>query len=63
MAVAVRSDGLILVIWSDDGLVWEFGGFGLGSDLMDCSGGLISWSNLDVFLSQIVWLNSGKLKR
>ena len=63
MAVAVRSDGLILVVWSDDGLVWEFGGFGLGSDLMDCSGGLISWSNLDVFLSQIVWLNSGKLKR
>ena len=59
----IYSGGVILVVWSHDGLVWKFGGFGLGSDLMDCSGGLISWSNLDVFLSQIVWLNSGKLKR
>ena len=57
MAVAVRSDWLILVVWSDDGLVWEFGGFGLGSDLMDCCGDLVLWSNLDVFLRQIVWSN------
>ena len=46
----IYSSGLILVVWSHDGQVWEFGGFGLGSDLMDCSGGLISWSNPDVFL-------------
>ena len=52
------SVGLILVVWSHDGLVWKFGGFGLGSDLMDCSGGLISWSNLDVFPRQMVWSKS-----
>ena len=28
MAVAVRSGGLILVVWSDYGLVWEGGGVG-----------------------------------
>ena len=27
---------LILVVWSNDVLVWGFGGFGLRSDLMDC---------------------------
>ena len=54
----ICSSGLILVVWSHDSLVWEFGGFGLRSDLMDCCGGLVLWSSRDVFLRQMVWLNS-----
>ena len=43
MAVAVRSGGLILVVWSDYGLVYEFGG------LICLIWGRISWTPVMVW--------------
>ena len=51
VAVVVCSDGLILVVWSDDGLVWELVHGLICGRIWDSSDCLVLWSDL----GQILW--------
>ena len=58
-SLVVWSDGLILVVWSDDGVVWELVHGLICSRIWDKSDSLVSWSDMGriLWVAVVVWLD------
>ena len=59
VAVVVWSDGLILVVWSENGLVWELVHGLIGGQIWDSSDSLVWWSDLgrSLWAAVVVWFH------